>query len=1076
MANARKPPSLDADRTPVAQRDGVPGDEATRTLDAWTALEVLSPQAYARSVDLVAGERLRIASFDGKELPWEVGGVGRSKKRLYYQVVLGELQLEPAYAALLENFGDDAPDRAPGKPYGVLAVVVCDKNGVPQPEGIAISSFAWALPIALSGNLGRLKSWRSEEAKLKHELGKRLMGADQGGHVRPLDRNSLAALHDWLVRVLTLDRSFVKPPSFAVREFQPIFVREAPDPLLLNSFYLADLGRARDLLVAGKAPSTLQRYLGTNPPAQARDVLHDPSVLADLLAPARTPPGRWPAPGRFPLVALQQAAVNTAMSSSEGEIVAVNGPPGTGKTTLLRDILAAVVTARAEVLATFDHPAQAFTRTGVTFTRSQATFELRSVAPQLHGFEMVVASSNNKAVENVSADLPSIDRIADDLPNLRYFSSIASAVREKECWGLIAAVLGNASNVYSFQQTFWRDEDRGIESYLATAAGTPRWIAESDGEVRLPQVVEEEDAPSDPAEALGRWRAARQHFLSVLQASRASAARLQRIHELEQEIPQRQHRLGKLVEARTYAERDLLESGDVVKRAQGLEWAAQEALENARGEHQEHATTRPNLFARLFRTLPARLWSEREMALRAKLAEATAAAHSAAESRAQFEGRFERATRTLDEVKSSVLRESELLETAKRNLASATASLRAPSGAQLAASPHAQRHTATAWFDRGAQHLRDDVFVAAMKLHKAFIDAAAEPLRHNLAGLDRHFWTGVPGARPEHVRDLWTSLALVVPLVSTTFASVEKMFGDLPPSSLGWLLLDESGQATPQSAVGAIMRANHVVVVGDPMQVEPVVALPSALTKVICTQIGIDASRYAAPSASTQTLADRASPIVATFEAREGARKVGLPLLVHRRCAEPMFGISNAVAYVNQMVKATPERESPIGEILGPSRWIDVAGTASHHWCAEEGEVLLWMLRKLAEAEVAPELYVITPFRGVAQSARELVRRSRDLSDWLGDAWAFSNERIGTVHTVQGREAEAVIFVLGAPEQRQQGARQWAGMTPNLLNVAVTRAQQRLYVIGNRSVWRSAGCFRLLDERLSTEDLRRVRR
>jgi hypothetical protein len=68
--------------------------------------------------------------------------------------------------------------------------------------------------------------------------------------------------------------------------------------------------------------------------------------------------------------------------------------------------------------------------------------------------------------------------------------------------------------------------------------------------------------------------------------------------------------------------------------------------------------------------------------------------------------------------------------------------------------------------------------------------------------------------------------------------------------------------------------------------------------------------------------------------------------------------------------------------------------------------------------------------------------------------------------TVQGREAEAVIFVLGAPSVAQVGARNWAGRRPNLLNVAATRAKEALYVIGNRTLWREAGVFSALDRRL----------
>ncbi len=53
-------------------------------------------------------------------------------------------------------------------------------------------------------------------------------------------------------------------------------------------------------------------------------------------------------------------------------------------------------------------------------------------------------------------------------------------------------------------------------------------------------------------------------------------------------------------------------------------------------------------------------------------------------------------------------------------------------------------------------------------------------------------------------------------------------------------------------------------------------------------------------------------------------------------------------------------------------------------------------------------------------------------------------------------------MVLGAPLDSSSGARRWAGGSPNLLNVALTRAKRRLYVIGSHKAWKSAGHFRFL--------------
>jgi superfamily I DNA and/or RNA helicase len=181
-----------------------------------------------------------------------------------------------------------------------------------------------------------------------------------------------------------------------------------------------------------------------------------------------------------------------------------------------------------------------------------------------------------------------------------------------------------------------------------------------------------------------------------------------------------------------------------------------------------------------------------------------------------------------------------------------------------------------------------------------------------------------------------------------------------------------------------------------------------------------------------------------------------------------MFKISNRVAYDGLMVYGTQPGTSPIGDILGESLWIDVDGDAIGKWSEAEGKRALALLRKLLDGGLEdPDMFFITPFRIVAQKLREMIRSERSIAERLpGGAWDWTRDRVGTVHTFQGKEADTVVIVLGAPLDASTGARRWAGHPPNLLNVAVTRAKRRLYVMGKREAWKNAGAFSYLAQML----------
>jgi len=1051
-------------------------------LSAWTALEVLSPPSFRRPEDLASGDRGAIAALGEEMLPWERGEKARPNCRLYYQVVLGSMKMEPAIEQLVRRFGDTRPERPESRGSAVLAVVIVDKQGrLVQSPAVAVSSFGWGVMTALRGDLSHLAGWPRVESEMIRCIETSLLALSEGeskdeARARSISRAGLQAAYDLLLAQTGLPYDWVAPPQFAVRSYEYFRSSNPPQPLLLNSFFLADLSVARALFESGRAPANLKRYVRETKPRAPRD-LFDDRVLDEALAPAATNLSRWPAPGRHPLVLLQQAAVNLAFSETRnGGMLGVNGPPGTGKTTLLRDIIAGVVTARAEAMSQFDDPETAFTHSGEKLRAGEGWIHLYRLDAKLRGFEMVVASSNNKAVENVSAELPAIGSIAADASELRYFKLLADELHQCETWGMIAAVLGNTRNLARFKQTFWWDEDLGMSAYLATVVGSVRQVEQMNPatgrtEFRAPKIVSEEKPPTNHEVAIDRWKTARRRFKDAAEKSRKWQHWLESVRGDVSKLPLATAAEATALEALTRAiDQDRIAS-QAQRDAHDAHLAALAQFQTAQDKLTAWKAPKPGFWARLFRTTAARAWRAQRNLL--------SATKDRAQSDVETNDRALRdAANKLNETNRLVQQEESRWNEAKAERAALEKRLNEASekfGCVLGnrafyAQKREHKHRATLWFPESAQCVRDDLFIAAVALHRAFIDAAAKPLRQNLgAQMYILFGQSLPGAAKEALLpDLWATLFLVVPLISTTFASVGRMLKKLPPESLGWLFVDEAGQAAPQAAVGALMRSRRAIIVGDPVQIEPVVILPESLTHSICRRFGVDPEQFAAPGASVQTLADAASAFASDYPTNSGIRTVGAPLLVHRRCDEPMFSVSNATAYAGLMVQAKPPRPSAIRDALGPSAWIHVQSAAEDKWSEQEGREALRLLEILAQGKIAPNLYIVTPFVIVAEQLRQLVRESGVLEILAPEeeAWKWTAEHIGTVHTVQGREAEAVIFVLGAPSPLQSGARRWAGGRPNLLNVAVTRAKEVLYVIGNRHLWREAGHFRDLHLRL----------
>lgn len=1045
-----------------------------------------NPQALpdARELETIGRTLVRLDEYPE---PWQERRFSkRGKERaVYWMVYLGELDLAKSTEAILKIYPDDAVDeRADVRGNTTLAVMVVDGQGRPVEGKSFLSSFAWGYGQVRAGRLKGLAGFSEADRAIKAELEKRLIRQDEEGNILPLNNSDIGKTIDWLAIVLNLPDEEVLRPGIAIRVPQWGAYSEAPEPELLNSFFIDDLVKARVAFGNGHVGQALSSYMGGEPTQERKDVVQDKTIIANTLAPERTPLARWPGPGRHPLVLMQQAAINHSVSElANGGLVSVNGPPGTGKTTLLRDIVAKVVLDRAIAMSKFDKPIQAFTH--VTSMRTgQAYTHLYQLNESLIGHEIVVASSNNKAVENVSREIPSASAIADDLnPPARYFQSISDTVaagkgtiNDGATWGLAAAVLGNSANRSAFIQSFYWHKKRGMALYLKAVLGGDIPEDESgedeEGEQEnILDVVTIEQPPRSEIEALECWRTARRNFLEKLKSVEALQKQAQSGYEAVRQRPDAAKQADGAARTLTTAEQGFASAAETVEITKRLHAKAVDAERMAMEGRSAADRLRPGFIARLFWTRSHREWRNGMAAALEVLHMARSQLQAAAEAEQKTTHELLVATKRV----SSAELEKQKADNALAQIVTTIETLRVKVGDNLAdeqfwAQEDGKLQLQSPWVFKEWQEARDALFLEAFALHRAFIDAAAKPLNHNLrAALEVMKGRALKEPQEPTRRSLWASLFLVVPVISTTFASTARLFGPLGREQLGWLLIDEAGQSVPQAAVGALWRARRAIVIGDPLQIQPVVTTSPKLIRAIFSEFGVNTEEWAPPEMSAQTVADRVSWFGTDILTDDGDIWVGSPLRVHRRCENPMFKISNHVAYNGLMVHGTSPGASPIGNVLGESHWINAGGDAIGKWSETEGKYALNLLRKLLDEGIEdPDIFFITPFRIVANKLREMIQSDRSISDRLpGNPREWTRHRVGTVHTFQGKEADTVVIVLGAPLDTSAGARRWAGHPPNLLNVAVTRAKRRLYVIGNRVAWKNVGAFSHLAQMLT---------
>jgi AAA domain len=1041
-----------------------------KVIEFWQAVEMFSPPA----IPVVRPSQGVFDVGPGDPLPWQADHPLRrqqlKKGQAWRHVVyLGIYPREAVFAALKPIFERDPKSEAdaenleehPSGSSALLAFAVSEE-GIMLESSVVLSACAWATARAVDPGPDTA-DWLEGFTDLEADFATQLEEA----YLPSQDGLSEPAVLDW--KALTDCRAAADAAlgvakvlgAKGIRIRSDVVARRSADVVehdFLNSFIADDLARVSAATGRGEVGSALHCYLRSDADVEVGDrvdVRRQPDEVRRATDPDRVSRGRWPASPEHPLALGQQLAVNEAvtMPRVDGHLFAVNGPPGTGKTTMLRDLIAGLITERAERLAVLADPWDAFLDEPYRWQTTSYRRVVHRLRPELTGFELVLASSNNGAVENVTLEIPSAEAIdsawREQAQDLDYFSALAARAlnagredsapesprqAEREAWALIAARLGRSRNRKDFVNAVWWTERRtGKDDRSPPPTGLRDLLTAW------------EDHPEGPSwmDAVAAFKRAGDREAAIREERLRVRAALERLAELEPEL-----------ETAREAER-------VARERVETSSPRREGLAVALRAHEEERQRRIQAREEVRRGRPwiLRLWARAEWRKHDRQLATDIAAVDAQLREAREElGAFEEELRVQAEAAAVLTTVERGIEECREVLSG----YRGQPGAQLPdgewLTDREARERRAPWSDVEWNEARSELFLAALALHKAFLVHAARPMRESLDGaMEMIAGNAPPDLSAEATLAAWQALFLLVPVVSTTFASVSRLFRQLGAEALGWLLVDEAGQATPQSAVGSLWRCRRAVIVGDPLQLEPITTIPFKVEQAIRKHHGVG-EEWLTGRSSVQGLADRLNRFGTRLPAPDQTVWVGAPLSVHRRCDRPMFDISNEIAYDGLMVDATDpalaEAFATRYPALPQSKWIDVRSETSHgHWIPDEGTAVDRILSHLERIGFDfSQAMAIGPFRDVARQLKERTRRHQGL-------------RAGTIHTAQGKEAEIVILVLGS-DPASESARAWAAKRPNLLNVAVSRAKRRLYVIGDRDAWMRQRYFEVLADRI----------
>lgn len=278
------------------------------------------------------------------------------------------------------------------------------------------------------------------------------------------------------------------------------------------------------------------------------------------------------------------------------------------------------------------------------------------------------------------------------------------------------------------------------------------------------------------------------------------------------------------------------------------------------------------------------------------------------------------------------------------------------------------------------------------------------------------------------------------------------------------LVVDEAGQISPEIGVAAFAFAKKAIVVGDEQQIPPVWSIPKALDIAMAVSNGVikDKEDFQCIQNNGLNCSESSIMKIASLSCPFEKYGKGLFLSEHRRCYNEIVQYCNDLVYKGNLepLRGKAERDTkcalkdylpPMGykqidticsEKEGTSRYNQNEAIEIVKWLERNYSIIVGRYRTQGTEEMVDAkniVGIITPFKSQSVFIRKILREQLPSIE--------ADIAVGTVHTFQGAERKIIIF--SSVYGREDGC-YFINKNKELMNVAVSRAKDSFLVFGER--------------------------